>query len=258
MKLILIVALGLFTQNALMAKDTLASKVYSWANAPVVKSKTGESRKIMEGSTLDNKRLEVHTSLLQPGQTNHSAMAYNDKEELVIIKEGELNLSVNGQAKTLGPGGLALIVAGDKQSFTNLSGQPVTYYVISYTAKAPVQIERGQQGGGSFMKDWKEFEVKQTDKGESRPMFNRPSSMFPRFDVHATALNPGISSHAAHTHRVEEFILMIKGNGEMQIGDNFHKATVGDVIFVNANVPHAITNTGSQQCGYFAIQWHDN
>ena len=106
------------------------------------------------------------------------------------------------------------------------------------------------------MKDWNELQVKKTDKGESRPIFDRPSSMFPRFDVHATALNPGMSSHAPHTHRAEEVILMIKGNGEMLIGQTSHKAKAGDAILLRANIPHAFTNTGSVQCGYFAIQWH--
>jgi quercetin dioxygenase-like cupin family protein len=51
---------------------------------------------------------------------------------------------------------------------------------------------------------------------------------------------------------------MIKGRGEIQIGETFHKATIGDVILLNSNVPHAFKNTGKEQCGYFAIQWHSN
>ena len=92
-----------------------------------------------------------------------------------------LQININGQSKVLGPGGLALIVAGDMQSFTNATDQPVTYYVLGYQPKAPLNIERGKQGGSSFMIDWKDMEVKQTDKGESRPIFNRPSSCLSAF-----------------------------------------------------------------------------
>jgi (S)-ureidoglycine aminohydrolase len=175
---------------------------------------------------------------------------------LIIVKEGSLKVTLKDSSKILGPGGLALIMAGDEQSFSNPTNQPVTYYVLGFTAKEPVNIERGKQGGGSFMRDWKELQVRLTDKGESRPIFDVASSMFRRFEVHATALNPGKSSHAAHTHRAEEIILMIKGSGEMQIGESFHKGTRGDVILLGSMVPHAFTNTGSVQCGYFAIQWH--
>jgi mannose-6-phosphate isomerase-like protein (cupin superfamily) len=50
---------------------------------------------------------------------------------------------------------------------------------------------------------------------------------------------------------------MIKGNGKMQIGEKFHKAIAGDVVLLGSNVPHAFTNTGNIQCGYFAIQWRN-
>ncbi len=249
--LTLIVAVNLIAQT-----DTLPSGVYSWSNAKPEKTLTGERRQVLKGSTLDLASLEIHTSTLSPGKTNHPPRAYNNREELIIVKEGTLKLTIKDSSKILGAGGLALIVAGDEQSFSNPSDKPVTYYVLVYTAKDPVNIQRGQQMG-SFIKDWKELEVKKTDKGESRPIFDRPSSMFPRFDVHATALNPGMSSHAPHTHRAEEIILMMKGNVEEFIGNASHKAKAGDVILLNSNIPHAITNTGKVQCGYFAIQWHN-
>ncbi len=256
MKSILLVFACLTTFYSQGQGDALASAVYSFNKAPVTENKMGEGRKIMNGSTLDLANLEVHTTTLVAGKTNHPPVAHYNKEELVIVKDGSLQININGETKVLGPGGLALIVAGDIQSFTNATDQPATYYVLGYQPKAPLNIERGKQGGGSFMVDWKDLEVRQTDKGESRPIFNRPSTAFPHFDVHATALNPGISSHAAHTHRAEEIILMIKGSGEMQLGDSMHKARAGDVILANANIPHAFTNTGNEQCGYFAIQWH--
>jgi (S)-ureidoglycine aminohydrolase len=82
--------------------------------------------------------------------------------------------------------------------------------------------------------------------------------MFRRFDVHATTLMPGIASHPPHTHRTEEIILMTQGSGEILIDQKAHKAAAGDVVFLEANVPHAFTNTGKGPCGYFAIQWHSN
>lgn len=256
MKTILFACALLFSISAVAQKDSLPPAVYSWSNAPVVKTATGESRKLMDGSTLDNARLEMHTSTLLPGLTNHPPRAHSDREEIIIIKEGQLQLIVNENSKILGPGGLALINAGDLQSFRNPGNEPVTYYVISFTAKAPVNMERGKQDGGSFMVDWKDLVVKTTEKGESRPIFDKKTSMFPRFEVHATALNAGNSSHAPHTHRAEEIILMIKGNGEMLIGETSHKAKTGDAILVSSQIPHAFTNTGKEQCGYYAIQWH--
>ena len=253
----LFVFLAMFGSTMLVAQtDTLRATVYEWNVAKVQKSNGRESRQILNGSTRDLASLGIHTSTLEPGITNHPPVAYNDREELLIIKQGQLKATINGHSKILGPGGLALIVAGEEQSFQNVSDKPVTYYVIAFKTKVPVNIQRGKDGGGSLMKDWSELEVKQTDKGESRPIFDRPSSLFERFDIHATALNPGFASHLPHTHRAEEIILMIKGNAESQIGNKFYKANEGDVVFYSSQNPHAIKNIGTVQCGYFAIQWH--
>src|SRR5206468_504035 len=159
---------------------------------------------------------------------NHPPKATVDAEELIIIKEGSVKATVEDSTKILGPGGLILLVAGDKQSMINTSDKPVTYYVLAYKSKDGLNAARAKAGGGSFMKDWKDFVTVETDKGQSRPVFDRPSSMFKRFDVHATTLNPGMISHPAHTHRAEEIILLIKGNGEMQIGEPFYPAAPGD------------------------------
>ena len=70
-------------------------------------------------------------------------------------------------------------------------------------------------------------------------------------------LDTGMISHPYAYTRAEEIILMIKGDVQMQIGDNFFNSTAGDVIFLEANVPHALKNTGSEQCSYYAIQWHN-
>jgi (S)-ureidoglycine aminohydrolase len=247
----------LVTLRIVAQQDTLRSGVYSWSKAKVQTGKM-QQRKVLQGSTLDLAEIEIHTSTLLPGESNHPLKANMEGEELMIIKEGNVRATVENQTKMLGPGGLILLLAGDKQSFTNTSDKPVTYYVIVFKSKDGLDKARGKAGGGSFMKDWSEFEVRQTKIGESRPVFDRPSGMFKRFDVHATALNPGNASHPPHTHRAEEIILMLKGNTAEQIGETFHPATAGDVILLNSKVPHAIKNTGNTQCGYFAIQWHSN
>jgi (S)-ureidoglycine aminohydrolase len=258
MKLILPVVLLLLAHNLLAQKDTLPSAVYSWNKAKVQTVGKIERRQIANGSTLDLDLLEIRTTTLLPGEMNHPPKANLESEELLIVKEGNIKTTIEDSSKMLGPGGLLLLMPGDKQSFINESDKPVTYYVFIFKSKDGLHAERGKSGGGTFCKDWNDFTVRQTDKGQSRPIFDRPSSMFKRFDVHATTLNPGQASHLPHTHRAEEIILMIKGTGEMQIGEKFYPTTVGDVVLLNSMIPHAIKNNGKVPCSYFAIQWHSN
>ena len=102
---------------------------------------------------------------------------------------------------------------------------------------------------------WNELVVKKTSKGESRPVFDRPSSMFPRFEVHATTLHAGEESHPPHSHRAEEIMLLMKGTITMNIASVNYKAVTGDVIFVRPDVLHNLKNTGNEPCWYYAIKW---
>ncbi len=257
MKIIFTATLLLILLNLMAQTDSIVAGVYGWNKAVSKKTNNGERKNILEGSSKDLSNLEIHTLTLQPGKSATGNETKTDLEKLIIVKEGALTLTINDTNKILGAGSYAVIIAGDKHGFKNTSSHPVTCYSLTYTARSALNVQRGKQAGGSFYKDWNDLVVKQTDKGESRPIFDRPTSMFSRFDMHATALNPDMISHEPHTHRAEEIILMIKGDIQVQIARNFLKATAGDVIFYPSYSLHAVKNTGNTQCGYFAIQWRN-
>ncbi|MDE3237205.1 MAG: cupin domain-containing protein [Bacteroidota bacterium] len=210
----------------------------------------------IHGPTSTLTMLDLHTSTLAPGRTNHPARALMNREELVIVKEGSLTLIINDSSKILGKNGIALIMAGDTQSFSNHSSQPVSYYVIGFTPSNPADTGRGKHNGGSLVKNWNELTVKKTTKGESRAVLDKPSSAFGRFDVHATTLNEGQESHPEHTHPQEEIMFLMKGNVTMHIDGKNVTANEGNAIFIRPNIPHHLTNTGSTPCWYYAIKWY--
>lgn len=240
------VAVRIFTRqkaSGSAAVDTLPSGVYD-----LTKGKPS-------GSTTDLLLIKAHASTLAPGLTNHPARALNDVEELIFIKEGLLTISINDTRKVLGAGSIVLIIAGDTQSFQNTSAKPVTYYVITLKSKSPVNIQRGKEQGGSMMIDWNSLTVKKTEKGESRAIFNRPTSMFAGLEMHATALNSGMESHPPHTHRSEEIMLLMKGDVTAHIGEKDYNTGTGDIMLLTPNIIHNVKNTGPEQCWYFAIKW---
>ncbi|HVG15938.1 MAG TPA: cupin domain-containing protein [Chitinophagaceae bacterium] len=235
--------------------NSLTSGVYNLDSTNAKSTAGRQAKPRLQGSTTDLALLSFHASTLAPGSTNHPLRALEDKEELVIVKDGQLTIILNDSSKTLGPGSIALLVAGDKQSFQNTSDKPVTYLVLGFKSLSPVDINRGKASGGSLVKDWTELAVKKTTKGESRQVFDRPSSMFPRFEVHATTLNAGEQSHPPHIHRAEEVMLLMKGSVSMNIASVNYKAVAGDAILVRPDVAHNLTNAGNEQCWYYAIKW---
>ncbi|NML64641.1 cupin domain-containing protein [Hymenobacter sp. RP-2-7] len=229
--------------------DSLPSAVYHAPAAP-----GAATTQLLTGSTLDLAALEVTTATLAPGQASRPRPT--GAEELLIVAQGQLTATLADTTRTLGAGGVLLAMAGTAPALRNASAAPARYWTLKFTAVAGADARRGQAGGGSRLLAWPGFRVIKTDKGETRPVFDRPSSMFPRFDVHATVLKAGLASHPPHTHRAEEIVLLTQGQGQIQINDQTYPAAAGDVILLRANVPHAFTNTSRAPVSYFAIQWH--
>ena len=237
--------------------DSLPSHVYHWDSLAVKKQTTWIKRSIIEGSTHSLSWFEVTAITLDPGKAPPPSSAYYDMEELLIIEEGMLNITIDGVSRKMGAGSVAFIMPRIVHGVSNAGNTKATYYVLKYKGKQPMDIDRAKRAGGSFALDWNELPTSNTDKGYRRDFFNRPTSQLGQFEMHTTALNAGEESHAPHTHVQEEIILILRGHVEMYIDGDRYKASPGDVVFLSSRIPHALTNTGDEQCEYFAFQWRN-
>jgi (S)-ureidoglycine aminohydrolase len=241
---------------ALMAQtDTLTARVYTWDNLKPEKDSSRDRRQLLDGNTPDLAQLEIHASTLEPGKAPHPPHTHADMEELIIVKEGEIRATVKNKTKVLGPGSIAYAIPGDEHGVVNTGPGLATYYVLKFKSRAPMDPTRGLHAGGSFLVDWNGLIAKKNEKGQRRDVFDTPTTLFSKIDMHVTTLNPGEVSHAPHVHRQEEIILLRKGDVQMQIGDKFYKASAGDLIFLSSGVLHALRNTGPGPCEYYALQW---
>ena len=191
------------------ATDPIVSKVYKWSDAQVIKRPKGEARPILEGTTPHFKLFKVHATTVNPKSRMRDSEYTQENEELLIVKEGVLTVTVEGKTKELKPGGIALIMSGDKRSVVNTTDTPVTYYVFQLNSVAPLDIERGKTAGGSLLLNWDETEFKGHDKGGRRNFFDRPTSMSKRFEMHVTTLTGNWMSHPAHRHPAAEILLLV-------------------------------------------------
>jgi (S)-ureidoglycine aminohydrolase len=205
---------------------------------------------VLNGGTHDLSQLEVKALTLDTGVI---VAAYgSEADELIIVKEGELDVSADANQRMLGPGGVAVFAAGSRYSLENGGRVPATYYLFHFHGRGG---KRQSIEGDPFLMDWSEMDPKITDKGFSRQICRRPVSWLTKLDMHATTLNQGQVSHAPHVHREEEIILVRSGNVEAYIGGKYYKATAGDLIFFPSGVAHAVANKGDGSCEYFALQW---
>ena len=237
--------------------DSLLSDVYYWNTLEARKEDTRTRRQVLEGKTFALSYFEIHTSTLEPGKAPHPPHVHDDYEELMIVKEGQVKITIEGKSKILGPGSIAFAMPGDEHGIENAGTTQATYFILKYKGKMPMNLERAKQAGGSFMLDRNELKTSNTGKGYRRDFFNRATSQLGQFEMHTTALNADSLSHAPHTHIQEEIVLILRGNVEMFIDGKLYKGAAGDLYFLSSNTPHALKNIGKEQCEYFAFQWRN-
>ena len=252
-----------FTPTPLFApaSDTLTARVSEWSRLKVRHAKYGDSRTVLNGSTHDLSLLDIRAITLAAGQSLPEGSSGNTPtppggtDELLIIREGRISITIKDSLKVLGPGGVGLFPAGERPMLTNTGTSPLTFYLFRMQSRSPENRQRAREAGGSFLIDWPQMVMKPTAKGEGRQIFSRPVAWLEKIDMHATTLNPGEVSHPPHIHRAEEIILLRSGHVQMHIGDQYYKAAGGDLVFLPSGVPHALENRSNQRCEYFALQW---
>lgn len=236
--------------------DTLASGVSEWDHARPHATSYGESRDLLTGTTRDLSLLDVRAHILYAGQS-FSPPADEMADHLLIVRDGNITVTIGTVQKVLGPGGVGLFAAGDIPVLLNTSTTKAACYLLSFRSKGRLEHGRAKQAGGPILLDWTELTMKRTDKGESRPIFSRPVAWLGKIDMHATTLNPGESSHPQHIHRAEEIILMRSGHVQEHIANGYQKLSGGDLVFLASGVPHNLENGPNGRCEYFALQWEE-
>ena len=252
---VLLVTIFISFLNFLSSNDHVGSAVYSWSDFKVNKQKTRVSRPILEGNTTHLEYFEMHATTLYPGKMPHSSHTHEDDDELILVRQGQIKITTDNTSKVIGPGGIALIRPGEEHGLHNAGDGEAVYYIMKMRSKKPMDINRSINAGGSIFIDRKDLEFKTHQKGGRWNYFDRPTTACEDFEFHATSLNPNTSSHDPHTHVQEEIILMLKGNAVMHIDGKEYNTETGDVIFLDSNIPHSISNIGDDACEYFAFQW---
>lgn len=236
-------------------RDSILSGVYDWKQPVATKEKNIKTAVLFEGVVHDMEWLKVSANELVFSNTNNKMTVPANEEHLYIVKNGTLNININDSGNDLVGGSIALLMPGESFFLQNKNTEPCGYYVMKYRSRLPMDMDRGKKAGGSFVKDWNKIEFKPHDRGGIRNYFERATAMSKRFEMHVTTLKGSIKSHEPHTHRAEEIVLMIEGNTEMQIGQQFYQGKNGSVFYLGSNVSHAIRNKNTEPCMYFAFQF---
>lgn len=122
----------------------LTSGVYTWDSLPVEKTASGERRAVFDSATATVDRLETHVTTLNAGAAPHAAHRHPD-EELVYVREGVVEATINGVTHLAPAGSVILYASNDLHGMRSAHTGQTSYFVLRWTSPG----KEGPKPGGS-------------------------------------------------------------------------------------------------------------
>jgi len=117
--------------GAIAQTPVMHSTVFDWNNIAVKQTDIGSVRQFFKNSTITLDELECHVTTLNPGQQSHPPHKHPN-EELIIIREGNVETLSNGEWKKLGPGSVIFNASNELHALKNVGTTPAIYHVINW------------------------------------------------------------------------------------------------------------------------------
>lgn len=254
---ILVFALIIFAKVAVNAQlQPVKDGVYIWNELDVNIGEDRQSRTVFNGVSTHLEYFKIHATTQLPNAKSNKPKANDDVEECIIIKEGLMKITIEGKSDVLGAGSVVLLMPKQMHTIENVGNGNLTYYVMAYKSRKPMNIERGEVNGGTKVYNTDSLVFKPSSKGGGIAYFDRPTAMCERFEMHITQLDKKGPSHAPHTHIETEIILVLSGHAEMTIDDTIYQGNAGDLFLANSQTFHSISNASSEPCKYLAFKWN--
>ena len=111
--------------------SVLPSTMFEWSALAPQPNRTGEVRRVVQKPTATLDELEIHITTLRPGEESHPPHKHPN-EEILIVKEGNVEALVNGELKRGGPGSLIFQASNQLHNIRNIGTVPATYHVINW------------------------------------------------------------------------------------------------------------------------------
>jgi mannose-6-phosphate isomerase-like protein (cupin superfamily) len=118
--------------SAAEAQDNvLPSASYPFDKMPLRAMNSGAQRRdILAGKLATGESLETHQTTLQPGAMPHPPH-HHAHSEMWLIREGTLELTVNGKTYQLGAGSVGFVRSNEEHGVKNIGNIPATYFVVA-------------------------------------------------------------------------------------------------------------------------------
>jgi mannose-6-phosphate isomerase-like protein (cupin superfamily) len=109
----------------------LPSSVFDWTKLEVEPTAVGERRFVFDSPSANMDMVECHVTTVKAGLAPHAPHTHPE-EELIIVREGTLEVMQKGATTVVGPGSVIFEASGDLHGLKNVGATPATYFVFKW------------------------------------------------------------------------------------------------------------------------------
>jgi quercetin dioxygenase-like cupin family protein len=120
----------LATARAAAQNAVLPSKTYRYEDLPVKENAANRQRAVFKGETHTGFSVELHETELPPGKEPHPPHSHVH-EEMIMIREGTMEVTISGNKSRLGPGSVAWVASNEHHGWRNVGATPARYMVMA-------------------------------------------------------------------------------------------------------------------------------
>jgi quercetin dioxygenase-like cupin family protein len=186
---------------------------------------------------------------------------HHPNEEIFIVKEGQLDVSINGRHESAGPGGMVFIASNDVHNVTNVGPSLATYTVVSFHTSA----ERGV--GDRPAAEWApkamlasrvidpgKVASVATPIGFHSSLVDSPTLTFRTLESHLTTLGPGKGTAPRNRIPGDELFIVLQGTLRATLNGVSRTLGPGSLYYVASNDERTMSNPGTEPCTYQVIR----
>jgi uncharacterized cupin superfamily protein len=108
----------------------IPSKAYPFDQLPLKTNRDNQTRPVLNGMTHAGCPLEVHLTSLPPGGMPHPPH-HHVHEEMILVQEGTMEVTIMGKKTRLGPGSVAFVHSNEEHGWQNVGATRSQYFVIA-------------------------------------------------------------------------------------------------------------------------------
>lgn len=241
-------------------KNVLGTTFVSWESLIARTTPNGQGRAVFDNPTPTLEKFEVHITTLRPGMQSHP-VHHHPWEELILVKEGTLDASINGVVHRVGPGFLIFFASHDPHNLKNVGDGLATYYVINFVTDlvhtvpdipAHVQAAPGKLPSSIF--DCDAIPTTPTKTGSRVGVVDSPTLTFARFSCHLTTLNPGQSTQKDIVDNGDELFVLRTGFLEASVNGVSARLKAGSLFYCAPNDKRTFRNIGPTPATYQVLK----